>query len=374
MRDVSEAFLAAVRGSNTPRVYADVWLGSDIIREKVPVVGGRVSWNADQVVEGRCSLTVVDEQPKDSRLSSIIHAYGCRVELFAGFELLDGEEETCSLGWFDITDTDAVEDYRWFDWRDGAEKVSEVVTIEADGLMSVVVRSRLFSPKQPTPGSDAWSAVADLCVGVVSVLDPDLDAKTIPSGAAAIAFDRDRMRAIQQIASLWGAKPVMTDAGQLTLVLPGSGPKVDDYGLRVNIEKWRNQTSSADLYNGVAFRGRTTTGVEIWGYATENSGPLFWGGPFGMRPYFASSDLMTTQAMVNQAALTTLARLRAERCAVQTVKALWNPAQELRDRPTLVLPDREVESEVLGIALPLTKGRMGSMEVTLKLPLLTEAA
>jgi hypothetical protein len=81
---------------------------------------------------------------------------------------------------------------------------------------------------------------------------------------------------------------------------------------------------------------------------------------------------MTTQSMVNQAAHTELARLKTDRAAVQTVKALWNPAQEIRDRPTLHLPDRPVSSEVLAISLPLTKGSMGAMDVTLRLPLLTE--
>lgn len=371
MRDVSEAFLAAVNGSNTPVVYADIWYGSDIRREKIPVAAGQVKWDSRQAVEDSCTLVLVDDKAHDSRLKSIVHAYGCRVNVRAGFDL-PGGEETCSLGWFDITDTDAVEDWRWYDWRDSAVKVSEVVTIQAEGLMAVLDHSRLFTPFQPAPGSDAWSTIGDLCLGFVSVLDPGFTAKALPSGSSAIAFDTDRLKAVQSIAQLWGAKPVITDLGQLTLVLPGTGPATPDYGVQVNIDAWRNQTSSSDIYNGVAFRGKTPEGIELWGYATEDEGPLFWGGPFGRRPAFASSDLMTTQSMVGQAARTELARLKTERAAVQTVKALWNPAQELRDRPTLQLPDRPVSSEVLAINLPLAKGAMGAMDVTLRLPLLTE--
>jgi hypothetical protein len=371
MREVSDAFLAAVGGSNTPVVYADVWYGSEIHRQGIPVAGGDVSWDSRQAVEDRCSLTLVDDKSRGSRLKSIVHAYGCRVNVRAGFALPDGEE-TCSLGWFDITDTDAVEDWRWYDWRDEATKVSEAVAIKAEGLMSVVDNSRLFAPFQPVPASDAWATIRDLCLDVVSVLDPGFDAKSIPSGSSAIAFDTDRLKAVRSVASLWGAKPVITDDGQLTLVLPGTGPSTPDYGIRINIDAWRNQTSSVDIYNGVAFRGKTTSGIEIWGYATEDSGPLFWGGPFGRRPAFASSDLMTTQAMVDAAAATELARLKTERSAVQKVKALWNPAQEVRDRPMLQLPDRAVQSEVLAIKLPLTKGSMGAMDVTLRLPLFTE--
>lgn len=369
MRDVSADFLAAVGGSNSPVFWADVWYGSDIIREGVEIAGGQVSWDSANAVEDRCSLTLVDIQSSGSRLRDIIHAYGCRVNVRAGFDLPSGAE-TVSLGWFDITDTDAVEEWRWFDWRAEAAKISEVVKVEADGLLSVVARSDLFGPYQPPAGADAWATIQDLCLDVVSVLDPGFTSKALPSGDSAIVFDTDRLAAIRQVANLWGAIPVITEDGQLTLVMPGEGPETDPYGLNINVELWRNQTASADLYNGVAFKGKSPAGVDLWGYATEDSGPLFWGGPFGRRPLRAASDLMTTQAMVNDAATTRLTTMRRARSAVQTVKALWNPAQELRDRPVLQLPDREVQSEVAAITLPFGGG---PMDVTLRLPLLLEA-
>jgi hypothetical protein len=374
VRDVSSEFLSAAAGSNTPLVSADVWLGPDVIREAVFVVGGRVEWNAENAVEGLATLTLLDTKVEGSRLSDIIHSYGCRLNLRAGFSL-STEDELVSLGWFDIVSTDAVEDWRWYDWRDEAVKLSEVVHVRAEGLMSLVAGSELFAPTQPTPGSDAWAAIVALCLDIVSTQDPDLAAKALPTGASAVVFDKDRLQPIQQIAALWDAKPVITDEGQLTLAVAGAGPEVDGYGYDVNIESWRNQTSKANLWNGVAFHGRSPAGLELVGYATEESGPLAWGGPFGRRPRHERSDLMTTQAMVDEAAVTTLARLKSERSATQTVQALWNPAQQIRDRPTLAIPGRDpVESEIVAIVLPFgtPPNGGGPMSVTLKLPLLLE--
>jgi hypothetical protein len=90
-----------------------------------------------------------------------------------------------------------------------------------------------------------------------------------------------------------------------------------------------------------------------------------WGGNYGYRPLRASSDLMSTQAMVDAAAATRLQTEIKSRAVTQTVDALWHPGVELRDRPNLVLPDRTVATEVLGMTLPLTKG---AMSVTLRLP------
>lgn len=374
MRDVTSDFTAAVRGSNKPIVVADVWLGADVIRESVRVVGGKVEWNASNAVEESVSITLLDTKSPGSRLRDIIHSYGCRLNLRAGFDLTN-DQELVSLGWFDVVYTDAEEEWRWFDWRSGAVKVSEVVHLRGDGLLSLVAGSELFAPTQPVPGSDAWEAIAALCLDIVSTNDPEFDAKVLPTGASAVVFDTDRLLPIQQIAALWDAKPVITDEGQLTLVTAGSGPEVEGYGYDVNIEQWRNQTSKTNLWNGVAFHGRSVEGLELVGYAREESGPLAWGGPFGRRPRHERSDLMTTQAMVDEAAATSLARMKRERSATQTVQALWNPAQQLRDRPLLSIPDRDpVEAEIVAIVLPVgtPPNGGGPMSVTLRLPLLLE--
>jgi len=376
MRDVSEEFSAAVRGSNTPIVVADVWYDADVIRGAVRVVGGTVTWDAANAVEDELSITLLDTESSGSRLRDIIHSYGCRINIRAGFTLATGDE-LVSLGWFDVVSTSAVEHWQWYDWRDEDDplKTSEVVQVRAEGLLSIVANSGLFAPTQPAEGSDAWGAIVGLSLDILSTRDPGFAAKSLPTGASAVVFEDDRLRPIQQIAALWDAKPVVTDEGQLTLVTPGSGPEVDGYGYDINIEAWVNQTSKANLWNGVAFHGRSPEGLELVGYATEASGPLAWGGPFGYRPKHERSDLMTTQSMVDQAAATSLERLKRERSATQTVNALWNPAQQLRDRPLLHLPGRDpIESEIVRIVLPIGAPPQGGgpMSVTLRLPLLLE--
>lgn len=363
MREVSDQFLAAVLGSNEPVVEAHVFLGGEIKRENARIAAGQVEFDSGRDVEAHLSLTLFDDESEGSRLSQVIHAIGMRVNVRAGFNMA-GTVETVSLGWYDIYDVQSVDAWEWFDWRDDAVKTSSVVTLEALDLMSVVATSPFLRPVQPTAGGDAWATIQDLCAGIVSTLDPGFTAKTIPAG---IVFDWDRLDAIKQVAKLWDAFPVMTPNGQLTLATEDSGDTIDDFGVRVNLASWKSRSNSQSLHNGVTFLGKDpTTGADLIGTATEASGPARWGGDFGFRPVRAASELMSTQAMVDAAALTRLETEIRSRAVSQTADALWNPAVELRDKPTLVLPDQSVDSKVLGYTLPLTGG---PMSVTLRLPM-----
>lgn len=358
MRDVSAQFLQAVQGSNSPVVWADVWRGGEVIREHARIAGGSVQFDASRAVEGSVTgLAIVDEDLD----ATPINAFGDRVNVRAGFDL-EGSVETVSMGWFDITDVDTVEAWSWFDWAEDAQLTSRVLTIEGVDGMGVVAESDFIAPQQPSAGADAWATIAGLCVGVVSVLDPGFAAKTVPEG---LVFDLSRLGAIKAVAKAWNAFPVMTPNGQLTLATEDGGDTIEAFGARINIDWWQKQSSSRGLRNGVAFSGKDPSGNELVGYATEDTGLLRWGGLYGMRPARASSDLMTTQAMVDAAAATYLETIINRRSVVQSVSALWNPAIELRDRASLDLPDGSVDAVVAGYTLPLLGG---AMSVDLRLP------
>ena len=367
MRTVSQEFQAAVLGSNTPVVTVDIWSGGEVVRANAKVMAGEVEFDSSRAIEGRLSLVVLDDESEGSRLSQVIHSIGMQANIRAGFDMA-GLVETVSLGWYDIHDTKSFDAWEWYDWNLGDDgkpigtKTSSVVTIDGLDYLSVVAASPFLVPQQPVAGSDAWATIAGLCTGIVSVLDPGYAAKTIPTG---LVFEWDRLKAIQAIAELWDAFPVMNNDGQLTLATEASGDAVGDFGVKVNIAAWQDSTSSTNLHNGATVLGKSPEGTELIGTATETSGPAAWGGSFGYRPTRRTSEIMTTQAMVDAAAKADLAAEIASRAVVQTVDALWNPAVELRDRPKLTLPDRSPATKVLGYSIPL-KG--GAMSLTLRLP------
>lgn len=363
-RDVSDAFAAAVLGSNEPVVWADFWLNGEVVREGLGPVAGVVEYDSTRDVEGHVAgLVVEDTVSEGSRLSETIHAIGMKCNIRAGFNLA-GTVETVSYGWFDIAETKAIDSYEWYDWKTGATKTGSVVTIEALDYVAVLAASDFLAPQQPAASADAWATIQDLAqTAGLSVLDPGYAAKTIPSN---LVFEWGRLDAIWAIAKLWDARPVMTDAGQLTLATDSSGDDIGDFGVRVNMAAWVSESSSQNLYNGVTFVGKSPEGLQLVGTATEDTGPARWGGPLGFRPLRAASDLMSTQAMVDAAATTRLQTEISNRAVTQTVDALWNPAVTVRDRLTLKLPDRDVpDVQVLGTSLPLTGG---AMSVTLRLP------
>lgn len=360
MREVSEKFLQAVQGSNQPVVTANIWRDGEVIREGLRPAGGSVEFSAAQAVEGSLhGAAFVDEDPD----AVPIDAYGCKVNVLAGFDL-QGSVETVSMGWFNITEVDTVEAWSWFPWQSEAALTNRVITVEGFDSMGVVAESDFLAPRQPTAGADAWTTIADLCAGVVSVLNPGFVAKTIP--ATGLVFEWSRLDAIKAIARLWDAYPIITENDQLTLATDSSGASIDAFGAQINIDWWQKQSSSSGLKNGVTYSGKTADGIDLTGYATETSGLLRWGGPYGFRPARMSSDLMDTQAKVDAAAKTYLDTLIARRSSSQNVSALWNPAIELRDMPPLMLPgDAPVTAQVDAYTLPLLGG---PMSVTLRLP------
>lgn len=364
-RDVSDAFADAVLGSNEPVVWADFWLNGEVVRSGLMPVAGQVEYDSTRDVEAHLSLTVEDAESDGSRLSETIHAIGMKCNIRVGFNMA-GTVETVSYGWFDISEVSAVDTWEWFDWRDGAVKTGSVVTIEGHDYVSVLAASDFLSPQQPDVGADAWATIRDLAqTAGVSVLDPGYAAKTVPSN---LVFEWGRLDAIWSIAKLWDAKPVMTDNGQLTLVTDAAGDTIDNFGVRVNIAAWLSESSSQNLHNGVTFTGKSPEGLQLVGTAVETDGPAAWGGPLGFRPLRASSDLMSTQAMVDAAAKTRLATEISNRAVTQTVDALWSPVVEVRDQMVLQLPDRDVEGvQVIVTSLPLTGG---PMQVSLRLPVI----
>jgi hypothetical protein len=362
-RDVSAQFVQAVLGSNNPIITVDIVNGGDVIRSGLKPVGGVIEADWSRQIETNLNgLKVVDDETNGSRLSDVIHSIGTQAIVYAGFDMA-GNVETIPIGTFDIAETESIDSWQWFSWTTKALKTGSVVSMTGFDLISVVDQSDFLTPTQPTTGADAWQTIADLCVGIVSVLDPGFTSKVIPAG---LTFDWSRLSAIQAIADLWDAKAVMTSLGQLTLVTDSTGEALGDFGVKINIANWQDSTSSKDIRNGITFIGRDAKGNELIGIATEDDGLARWDGPFGRRPKQISSDVADTQAKVDAAAKTWLAREIAGRGAVQTADALWNPIVELRDLPRLVLPDSTVSSKVLGYTLPLTGG---AMSVTLRRPL-----
>ena len=361
MRDVSERFLSAVQGSNAPRVTANIWLDGRVVREGVRVVGGHVSSSASGIVESSVSLQFAETVSVE--LGDPVHAYGMQVNVLAGFDL-EGSEELVSVGWFEIKEVTVADNWVWPAWlnqlptdEQSALKMSTVYSLEGQDFMSVVAESEFLAPLQPKPAADAWTTINELCAGIVSVLDPQFEAKSLPAG---LIFEWSRLEAIKQIAKLWdGAYPVITSDGQLTLTTDSLGDTVADFGAGLNIEQWTMAFDSRGLKNAVTFMGRTPAGEDLLGYAVEDAGALRYGGPFGFRPTRQSSDLMDTQAKVDAAAATALQTMISRRTVSQDLSALWNPALELRDRNRLVLPDESWTARVTGFRLPLLGGPMG---------------
>jgi hypothetical protein len=112
-------------------------------------------------------------------------------------------------------------------------------------------------------------------------------------------------------------------------------------------------------YNGVVATSapQNETDPVLRAVAVETTGPLQWDGPYGRRPRYYSSPLLTTQAQVQQAADSSLALQRGRAVKVEW-DAVPNPALEPLDVVALLRPGGvPVPCVLMDVTVPLGLGQ-----------------
>lgn len=121
----------------------------------------------------------------------------------------------------------------------------------------------------------------------------------------------------------------------------------------------KRRVSYAETYSGIVVTGEGTEVVvpvhaEAWDM--DPASPTYADGPFGRRPFFYSSPLITTQAMADTAAATMLPKHTA-RSSTLTWSQLVNSAHDALDVVGITDSDGNVTPYVLDtLTVPLTAG------------------
>lgn len=196
---------------------------------------------------------------------------------------------------------------------DAVEVQENVVEISCSDRWHWVQNARFLQP----------IATAGLHTEVIRELLRDTDSR-IPTSLRATrtsrhnskVWERDRDKAIIELAAAASVEVFFNQTGTAVIQEPKGLTAAADWvigagdgGALIESSRGRDQGNS---YNAVSVAGETTEGVppvRAQAFVTNPQSPLLYGGPFGKRPRFYTSSMITNQQQAQMAADTMLAKV-----------------------------------------------------------------
>jgi hypothetical protein len=308
MLDMSTTALSVVQGSYTMDVRAESWLDGQLIADTIPIADGTESRDRSLAIPEQISLTV----PRRDRgfdwdpgidPSHPLAAYGQQLRIDYGVDIGGGQMEWVNRGWFLIV---------------SSETDGETVTVNCQGLLTLIDEAKLISPFQPSSTDTLGTIIRGLVEPALTInFDGALTDRSVPLG---MQWDTDRLGALTEVLDAWGAEATVTADGYL-YVAP-----VTDVGAPVQVitddpdggtvVQWQGSTSRDGAFNVVVAQGEDGAGNQLQGVAYDGAGtsPYRYGGPFNPFPvpYVYQSSLLTTVAQCRTAAAAQMKLMRRQ--------------------------------------------------------------
>lgn len=271
----------------------------------LPVIAGGISITSDPPIRRQVSGLEVAVPPLTTAaeldaLGESLVAGGLWIRLTWQMRLMDRRTFSVDVGVL------RVENAEW-DLATGAIRISAL------DLGQAVVDDRFLSPRTISGGTK---------VGAVStLLTESMDAAVTTTGAPTTAlvtgtWDRDRDAAVTELATAigcewywdaaggWVVRPIPTPAtSPADWVIPANSGVLVSTGTAS-----RDQMYNAYAVEGQAPEGSTDPQPFAVVYDDDPASPTYWSGPFGHKPAFYSSPLLTTDAQCAAAGATLLAK------------------------------------------------------------------
>lgn len=354
MYPVSDAFRAAVVScAQRAVVRVSVELdGSEL--GVLPITAGTVDCDGTRDGALRAlSLTVAPDPDAFTWLATA----GAEIVVERGLVLDDGTEELVPLGVF-VLDADL------------EEAADGTITVSAADRSRRISRARWTDPYTVPAGSNVGEAIAALLQdrwpdcplgATIAAVDKITGARITYLDGSDESADSDPWKDARALAAS-GGYDLYFDGDGLAQVRDTPDPESDpvcwtyfDGDAGVILERTRTAMLTR-LYNGVVVTAEgSDVAVPVRGEAWDEdpNSPTYVHGPMGRVPMFYSSPLLTTQAEVDSAAETMLARVKRP-VEQASFTLLPNPAHEAFDVVEFVSVDgvsRRYMLDVVGIPL-----------------------
>lgn len=335
------------------------WLGGSLLADNIPIVDGSLTVDATQKVPERLTFTVPRWDPETGIIwtransRSPLACDGQRLRVVYGIRRANTTVLNVQLGWFQVID---------------GEDDGEQVHVEAVGLLNVVEEDRLLSPTKPAASSTLGAEVVRLMsASVAAYVDPALPAVVAPES---MAWDEDRLQALYDIAAAWPARIVTDSSGTVRFVQPTNLAPVYNWvdGAAGTVVRAPRKWTRDGVYNAVVVRSSTTDSasqapIQEVMYDGDSWSSTRWGGPYGNKPRFFASPLISDvgQARRTGGSLVLSSRVRAQS---RIVECAPDPRVEVYDPASVTYRGETMTGYVSAYTLPLTAAG-GAMHVTL---------
>lgn len=265
------------------------------------VVGGDLQQDADPPVRRTARLSIAvdalstDEQIQD--LAESLVAGGVLLQLDWTMTLMDGRTFTLPIGLLRAESSE---------WSVG----DGVISVVAYDMGMAVADDRFVLPRTMSGGTKA-AAIEDLLTESVPAT-MDIDAGVPSQTLYSTTWDTDRDGAVTDLSVAlgcwwwWGP-----EGGWFLAPIPTPATSPADWVVPVGVVTANGTSSRENTFNAVVVTGQLPEGEAgappyAVAYDDDPTSPTYWDGPFGHKPRFYSSPVLTTDAQCAAAAATLL--------------------------------------------------------------------
>jgi hypothetical protein len=227
-----------------------------------------------------------------------------------------------------------------------------VISIKAADLSLRVAENRLDGPMTMNTSATIVAEITRLIQETIpGVTVTDLTGST--RACPALVVERERWKdGVEKLADALGAEVFADTVGgfairpQPTLAdAPVWTVTGGDEGVLIEAVERSNREL---VHNRVIADGTPVSADPVRGIVTDTdtNSPTYWGGPFGKRPRFYSSPLLTTVAQCESTAAAFLARSKGAQASI-TLSTLVHPGLEAGDVLAVELPDGRQQRHII---------------------------
>lgn len=334
----------------------------------VPISSGSVTVDATSQVRRSATCGIPDAALWPANPLDILSPFGTELAIDYGIGLGAGRIEWVPLLRGPITDAHRTRPPSTGD---------SAITVSVADRSSQVAEARFSQPTQTIPGA---TVVAEITRLIQDVL-PDVtvtDLTDSPQIAAQLDIERERWAdGIEKLADSIGAEVFADPLGEF-VIRPTPQLRSDrvvwvastgDGGALVSIDE---TLTRENVYNRVVASGQRTDGTPpVWAVVDDDdpASPTRVGGPFGTKPRFYSSPLLTTTQQCTDTARSLLARATGIQATV-ALSIVTNPALDAGD--IVAVQDSAATSlhilDSVGIPLSVTDTQQLSTRSLTELP------
>jgi hypothetical protein len=365
MRSTSAALQGALQGGSFSRqLLGDVYYGSTRVLQDVPIKDWSLNGDIDAEIKtaGAISIAYTDDFAQSvspTQLTDALAPFGQEIRLYMVISAGSVYSERVPMGVYRIEAAPSATDAQ-MRFQNRVITIGSVVNLTLMDRFYGIRRNQFRSLEQVGILTSAWGEI-----GRISGLQLNRNVADVAIPSSTV-YGRDRLAAVQTIASILGGRAYMTADGAISILpdTPGAAVITLEIGEDGVILDVAFSMESQDVYNNVFGDFEAVDGTPIHSEASIINGPLAVMGPYGYNSVAYPEDqknFIKTQAAADTATANRLALVSTSTSFELPVQCILDPRVEVGD----VVNVQRMDRLITGRVKKYTMGRTGPMSLTL---------